>query len=71
MNIFKKIIEVIKNIFSKKEEIAMLQEGKEYIDNQRDKFMENLRVKVLNKKKKVESHVCYGDGLGIKKKLEY
>ena len=53
MNIFKKILEKIKNIFIKKEEVMMLEEGNNYIYNQRDKFMESLRVKVINKKKKV------------------
>ena len=62
---------MIKNIFIKKEEVMMLEKGNEYIDNKRDKFMESLKVKVFNKKKKVETHICYGDGLGINKKLEY
>lgn len=74
MNIFKKIFQKIKSIFTKKEEIVMLEEGKENLNDQRDKFKETLKVKIekiSKSRKKVESHICYGDGLGIKKKIEY
>lgn len=74
MNIFKKIFEMLKNIFTKKEEIVMLDEGKDYLSEEKDKFKESLKVKIQNVTKtgkKVESHICYGDGLGIKKKIEF
>ena len=72
MNIFKIIWQRLKNIFTKKEEIVMLNEGKENLN--KECFKESLKVKfekVLKNTKKVETHICYGDGLGIKKKLEY
>lgn len=74
MNIFKRIWQKLKRIFSKKEEIVMLNEGKDYSNQEREKFKESLKIKfekVLKNRKKVETHICYGDGLGIKKKLEY
>ena len=74
MNIFKKIIEKIKNIFIKKEEVVMLEEGKEYSNDEKNKFKESLKVnveKVSKKRRKVETNICYGDGLGIKRKMEY
>ena len=72
MNIFKTIWKKFKNIFTKKEEGVMLNEGKENLN--KECFKESLKVKfekVLKNTKKVETHICYGDGLGIKKKLEY
>lgn len=74
MNIFKRIWQRLKNIFSKKEEIMMLEEGKDNSSKEREMFKESLKVKfekVFQSRKKVETHICYGDGLGIKKKLEY
>ena len=73
MNILKKILEKLKNIFIKKEEISMLEEGKDYSNNEKKDFRESLKVKIekiSKNRKKVESHICYGDGLGIKKKIE-
>lgn len=74
MNIFKKILEKLKNIFIKREEPLMIEEGNEHINNnERNNFKESLKVKIekIYKNKRVESHICYGDGLGIKKKMEY
>lgn len=74
MNIFKRFFEILKNIFTKKEEIVMLDEGKENLNEERNKFKETLKVKIpsiTKNMKKVETHICYGDGLGIKKKIEY
>ena len=74
MNIFKRILEKLKNIFIKKEEIVMLEEGKEELNNERNKFKESLSVKIENITKgikQVETQICHGDGLGIKKKIEY
>lgn len=74
MNILKKIWIKLKNIFTKKQEIAMLDEGKVNSEEQRESFKESLKVtieKVYQKRKKVQSHICYGDGLGIKRKLQY
>ena len=72
MNIFKTIWQKIKNIFLKKDEIVMLNEGEDNLN--KESFKEALKVnfeRVLKNRKKVETHICYGDGLGIKKKLEY
>ena len=72
MNIFKRVWRKIKNIFAKKEEMVMLNEGEDNL--KKECFKEVLKVKfenVLKNTKKVETHICYGDGLGIKKKLEY
>ena len=72
MNIFKRVWQKIKNIFAKKEEMVMLNEGEDNL--KKECFKEVLKVKfenVLKSTKKVETHICYGDGLGIKKKLEY
>lgn len=73
MNIFKKILEKLKNMFIKKEKIAMLEEGKNSLVEERNSFKESLKVKIekIYRKKKVETPICYGDGLGIKKKIEY
>jgi len=73
MGIFKKIFEKIKSLFTKKEEIAMLDIGKETSDEKQNKFKEEIKVKIekVFQKKKVETQICYGDGLGISKKMEY
>ena len=44
------------------------------MNQDRKGFNKSLKVKfekISTPKKKVESHICYGDGLGIKKKMEY
>lgn len=73
MNILKKILEKIKNIFIKKEETVMLEEGIVCSNNEKNTFKESLKVtieKISKGRKEVETHICYGDGLGIKKKIE-
>lgn len=74
MNLFKKIIEKLKNLFNKKQEIVMLEEGKVDLNNEKDKFRESLKVKIekiTKSRKVVETPICHGDGLGIKPKIEY
>ena len=74
MSIFKRVFEILKNIFTKKEEIVMLDEGKDNLNEERNKFKETLKVKIENITKSgkvVETPICYGDGFGIKKKIEY
>ena len=46
MNLFKKIIEKLKNLFNKKQEIVMLEEGRVDLNNEKDKFRESLKVKI-------------------------
>ena len=51
----------------------MLDVPKETSENRRNKFKEEIKVKIekIYKKKKVQTPICYGDGLGISDKLEY
>ncbi len=67
-----KWIKKILNIFRKKSNTAMLNQGIEQEDT-KCKFKDAIKVnlKQINKKNKVETHVCSGDGLGIKSKIEY
>lgn len=72
MNIFKKLFLSIKNIFIKKNEIKKLPEPENDINqDSRNNFIESLKVTPLKKinKKKVETLICNGDGLGIQKKI--
>lgn len=73
MKIFKNIISFFKRIFGKTEEIKMLEESKaNLINKDRMSFMNSLKVNILqNKKKKVETMTCFGDGLGIQTKINY
>ena len=72
MNFFKSIILKIKKIFNKHEDIKMLEESKIINNsNAKDEFIENLKVNInkVIKKKKVETLICPGDGLGINNKI--
>lgn len=80
MKLIKKINLFFKTIFKKQDKVKMLgasqtQENmqKEVIDSQKQKvdFVKSLKVNIENKpkKKKIETLVCEGDGLGIKKKI--
>jgi len=69
MSILKKIIEVIKNMFSnKKEEVKALEEPKTIIQNDKKEFLSALKFQ-KKRKHEVETLVCEGDGLGIQKKM--
>ena len=72
MNIFRKIINYIKNIFSK-QEIKQLDAPSKIEQEENSKkldFINSLKVKIEERKqKRIETLVCEGDGLGIKKKL--
>lgn len=73
MNIIEKLIRYIKNLFNKQNEIKLLEEPKEKINaNQKSDFINSLKFvdtsKIL-KKKKIETLVCPGDGLGIQGKI--
>ena len=73
MKIFKNIISFFKKIFSKTEEMKMLEEPKVNLTNKdRKNFINSLKIEILqNKKKKVETMTCFGDGLGIQTKINY
>lgn len=70
MNFIAVIISKIKSIFRKKPKMI---EAPKYNDNEdkREKFADNLKVfSIRKKKKKIETRICYGDGLGIQGKLK-
>ncbi len=74
MSIVKKIIAFFKSAFNKQENIKYLEPPKQVI-NQSDKnnFLESLKIikEVKKSRKKVETLICEGDGLGIQKKISY
>jgi hypothetical protein len=68
MSFLNKILTWVKKIFVKKEDIKMLESPSEEGANEnRNTFLESLKIKVA--KKKVETLICDGDGLGIQKTL--
>ncbi len=74
MNIIRKAILVIKNIFIKKDDAKKLTEPKTIvIEDTREEFIESLKTNTKQKgtKKKIETLTCHGDGLGIQKKITY
>ncbi len=74
MNIFKRLINYIKSVFIKKEEVKKIDAPKQVENNQvRTEFMKSLKVVIKEKrnKKKIETLVCVGDGLGIKQNMSY
>ena len=69
MNIIRKIILCIKNIFIKQEKLP---EPKNTIEqDKRENFIESLKITPTEKrtKKTIETLTCVGDGLGIRKKM--
>ena len=68
MKLIKKFLDFIKNIFKKEEQIKMIEAPQ--ITSSRNNFVNSIKVK-LAKKSKVETLICYGDGLGIKNKISY
>ena len=72
MNIIRKMILFIKNIFVKQEEIKALEEPKQIINQEKKiNFVESLKITTTEKKnkKRIETLICEGDGLGIQKKI--
>lgn len=72
MNIIKKMLLFIKNIFANQNEVKKLQEPKVSAEQEeKTTFIESLRIPTTEKKgkKKVETLTCDGDGLGIQKKI--
>lgn len=72
MKFIDKIIYFFEKIFKKsKDETKMISAPKE-IKEEKDEFINSLKVNLEEKKKnKVETLICYGDGLGIKGQLKY
>lgn len=72
MNIIRKMILFIKNIFIKHDEVKKLVEHNITIkEDKKEKFIESLKITTTEKrrKKKIETLTCNGDGLGIQKKI--
>lgn len=73
MNLIKKIFEFIKKIFYKKEEIKMIEAiSLTSVREKKKKFIKELKedyIKRKLEKKKIETLICVGDGLGIQKKV--
>jgi hypothetical protein len=72
MNIIRKMILFIKNIFIKQDEVKKLIEPKITVkEDKKDSFIESLKITTTEKrtKKRVETLTCNGDGLGIQKKI--
>ena len=76
MEIIKKFLLFIKNLF-KKDKIKELEPPKEVYSEESD-FIKSLKVDVSNSAKNeakrtpiIETPICVGTGLGIKKKLQY
>lgn len=71
MNVIKKIFSLIQRIFNK-EEIKMIEAPTQhYNHHEKSKFVQSLKIVNAEKKKKVETLVCEGDGLGIQNKIVY
>lgn len=73
MNLIKKIFKFIKKIFYKKEEIKMIEAiSLTSVREKKKKFIKELKedyIKRKLEKKKIETLICVGDGLGIQKKV--
>ena len=72
MRYIKKIILFFKNLFQKDVIKALDVPIQKTNYNPKDSFINSLKVTKINKKtKEVETLICEGDGLGIKKKITY
>ncbi len=72
MNIIKKIILFIRNIFIKQDTVKKLPDQKVVTkENKKESFIKAIQVTPTRKntKKKVETLTCNGDGLGIQKNI--
>lgn len=72
MNFIKRIFLYFKGIFNKKEEVKKIEAPKDAI-NEEEKFIEELKITTTHKKtrKKAETLICDGDGLGIQKEVKF
>lgn len=72
MNVIRRIILFIKNVFIKQQKVKKLVEPKIDIEqNKKINFIESLKITTTETKtkKRVETLICNGDGLGIQKKI--
>lgn len=71
MKFIEKIVLFIKKIFIKENEIKKIEAPKITNDqNQKKNFIASLKVDTTERKK-IETLICKGDGLGIQKKITY
>ena len=64
----------MKNIFIKQNELQKLEAPKTAINQSKNEgFIESLKIVTTEKrtKRKIETLICEGDGLGIQKKMTY
>ena len=74
MNIIRRVILLIKNIFAKQDEIKKLVEPRIIVnEDKKESFIKSLKITTTQKraKKRVETLTCNGDGLGIQRKITY
>lgn len=70
MEILNRVVSMLKKIFMK-EEIKEIEESKNIIPIiEKESFVNKLKENVVDtKNKKVETLICFGDGLGIQTKI--
>jgi len=78
MKIIDNIVSFLKKLLYKKDNIKLIEElpndniNEEIEKYKNDDFVNSLKSNVVKKnKKKVETLICEGDGLGIQKKISY
>lgn len=72
MNFIRKVFLYFKSIFNKKEEVKKIDAQKD-TGNEKEKFIENLKVTTTYKRprKKAETLICNGNGLGIQSEVKF
>lgn len=72
MNVIRRMILFIKNIFVKQDKVKELIEPKITVkEDKKESFIKSLKITTTEKrtKKRIETLTCNGDGLGIQKKI--
>ena len=72
MYFIRKVFLYFKSIFNKKEEVKKIDAPKDTV-NEKEKFIENLKVTTTYKRprKKAETFICDGNGLGIQSEVKF
>ena len=72
MNILRKIIILIKNLFVKQYHLNKTSTSENNIQqNSKTIFVESLKTLPIKNKKEIETLICKGDGLEIQNKISY
>ena len=74
MNFIKKVISFIKELFNKENIPKMIEAPTENPKNdEKVNFINSLKVNIMQnqKRNKIETLICFGDGLGIQDKISY